>query len=223
MKKLNADTVLFDMGGTLIHLNPSVFEKIIRKYIPSYSIPKGFRQIDIDSKGVIRIGKISDAVQNYFKEILRKLKIDQDTQRLVLKDLVDIASISSKTLWNEIDIEAQDVLSYLSKNYKLGIISNNVGDANDQLENGGLSHFFKIIVDSSIVGLEKPNPEIFLYAAGMLNTNPKRCVYIGDLYEWDALGALKAGMIPILVHSPKVLMRKEIINIGSLIELKNLL
>jgi len=69
------------------------------------------------------------------------------------------------------------------------------------LEQAGLAQTLEFILDSSEVGLEKPDPRIFLAATERLNLPPAACAYVGDIYEVDALGARSAGLEPILIGS----------------------
>lgn len=223
MTKLSKiSTVIFDIGGTLIHINSKVFEQYIRKHDPTYSISVNFRKIDIEAKKKITTDN-KKFVEDYFGEILDKISVDQEIKKKVLSELSPLAYSSSKEIWNDLDPFAVDTLNYLSKKYKLGIISNNVGDAETMLQTAGIYKFFDKIVDSKIYGTRKPDPRIFLHAAEELKTSPKTCVYVGDVFDWDAVGALNSGMTPILVYAPKSAFRFSVITIENLSGLKNLL
>lgn len=79
--------------------------------------------------------------------------------------------------------------------HPLGIISNGV--VKDQLykldKNNILDKFDKIIISESL-GIAKPDPQIFTYAAKKSNYAIKDCIYIGNSYELDYIGAKEAGM-----------------------------
>ena len=67
------------------------------------------------------------------------------------------------------------------------------------LEGVGLGRHLDFVIDSSQVGVEKPDPRIFRIAlerAGMAATD---AVYVGDLYSVDVLGARAAGLNAILM------------------------
>jgi putative hydrolase of the HAD superfamily len=195
--------ILFDIGGTLIHLNPKVFELAVQKYLPDYRISSDFRQTDINSKtyALLAGNDIKSVHTRYFSRILKQLNVPREFLDLVVKDLMETSLVSSKDLWNIPDESAVDVLTYLQPKYKLGVISNNVGDARIQLDRAGLSHFFPMIIDSQVLGLRKPDPQIFLYAAAQMGVKPEECIYVGDMFEWDGLGPLNAHMSSILVSA----------------------
>src|SRR5260221_11532235 len=58
----------------------------------------------------------------------------------------------------------------------------------------GLEKFFDVIIDSQVVGVEKPNPKIFQLALDALNIPPDEAMYAGDIYAIDMLGARAAGI-----------------------------
>jgi putative hydrolase of the HAD superfamily len=55
------------------------------------------------------------------------------------------------------------------------------------------------ILDSDIVGFEKPNPKIFVRAADLVSCAPQECVHIGDTVALDVRGAQAAGMVGVHV------------------------
>jgi beta-phosphoglucomutase len=61
------------------------------------------------------------------------------------------------------------------------------------LERLGISQLFDVIVDGNKVSQAKPDPEVFLRAAGELNIPPERCVVFEDA-EAGIQAALRAGM-----------------------------
>ncbi|WP_379132630.1 HAD family hydrolase [Paenibacillus sp. sgz500958] len=46
---------------------------------------------------------------------------------------------------------------------------------------------------SDAVGIAKPDPEIFAYVNRMTGTTPDQCLYVGDTWTNDVVGALEAG------------------------------
>jgi putative hydrolase of the HAD superfamily len=51
-----------------------------------------------------------------------------------------------------------------------------------------------VIIDSQVVGVEKPNPAIFRFALDALDVPPDQTLYAGDIYAIDMLGARAAGI-----------------------------
>jgi putative hydrolase of the HAD superfamily len=51
-----------------------------------------------------------------------------------------------------------------------------------------------VVIDSHVVGVEKPDPHIFSFALTALGVPPERCVFIGDSVHFDVEGARNAGI-----------------------------
>ena len=62
----------------------------------------------------------------------------------------------------------------------------------------GLARFFDTIVDSTEVGIEKPDVRIFEHALREMKVAAAEAVYVGDVFKVDVLGARAAGLRPIL-------------------------
>ena len=86
------------------------------------------------------------------------------------------------------------VLKALSERYRLGIVSNFYGNLEAVCESAGLCSFFKVMVDSHCVGVEKPDPAIFRVALERLGATPEKTVFIGDSLRRDREGARRMGM-----------------------------
>ena len=54
----------------------------------------------------------------------------------------------------------------------------------------------RMIVDSAVVGIAKPDPRIFHLVADALGARPERCLYVGDTVRYDVMGARAAGFRP---------------------------
>jgi putative hydrolase of the HAD superfamily len=55
------------------------------------------------------------------------------------------------------------------------------------------------VLDSALVGVEKPDPAIFRAALDALGVAPGEALYVGDLYDVDVVGARAAGMEAVLL------------------------
>ncbi|HSB10916.1 MAG TPA: HAD family hydrolase [Blastocatellia bacterium] len=92
---------------------------------------------------------------------------------------------------------AREVLTQLSRRYRLGIISD-VGFSPGRvlkqvLASGGLLDMFDSLVFSDEAGRAKPHIEVFEATARSLLVEPGEIVHIGDLERTDIIGAKRAG------------------------------
>jgi putative hydrolase of the HAD superfamily len=98
-----------------------------------------------------------------------------------------------------------DIRQTLSKlrdaGLKLGIVSNTfvTGSSLDRhLKEFGIFEFFPLRIYSHETPWRKPNVKIFNEAARQLGLEPQEIIFVGDRFDNDIKGALKAGMIPVL-------------------------
>ena len=108
--------------------------------------------------------------------------------------------------WVAVDGAAAALQALADAGYQLAVVSNAGGTVAQWLERQGVCSVtlagmprVAIVVDSSLVGVEKPDPAIFAFALDALDTEPGRCLYIGDTVRFDVTGALAAGLHPVHV------------------------
>ena len=82
---------------------------------------------------------------------------------------------------------------------KLVIVSNADGTIEEGLSHFGIRHYIDHVVDSHVVGFEKPDPRLFYYALEISDSDPETTVHIGDMYHVDVLGAWSAGLHALLI------------------------
>ncbi|HXJ82642.1 MAG TPA: HAD-IA family hydrolase [Candidatus Methylomirabilis sp.] len=103
-------------------------------------------------------------------------------------------------LWNRADPEAAAALRQVkSAGLIAGVISNSNGSVRSILEETGLARDLDFIIDSGIVGVEKPDPRIFRFALEHARVPPEEALYIGDIYSVDVRGARGAGLGAVLL------------------------
>lgn len=82
----------------------------------------------------------------------------------------------------------------------LGIISNFDTRIYQVLDNLNLSQYFQSITISSLTGVAKPHPQIYLNALAKHNCQPQDAWYIGDSEKEDYWGAKSVGMRSFWLH-----------------------
>jgi putative hydrolase of the HAD superfamily len=103
-------------------------------------------------------------------------------------------------LWTRADPEAATALRRVrAAGLVAGVISNSNGSVRSILEETGLAAHLDFIIDSSVVGIEKPDPRIFHLGLREAGATAEQAVYVGDLYSVDVLGARAAGLDGILL------------------------
>jgi putative hydrolase of the HAD superfamily len=99
---------------------------------------------------------------------------------------------------------AQKVLAYLQKKYTLHIISNGFKETTlTKMDLSGLNPYFKNVIISEEVGVNKPDKAVFEYALQKARANKEESIMIGDSLEADIYGAQNFGMKAIFFNPMK--------------------
>ncbi|MYC75028.1 HAD family hydrolase [Candidatus Poribacteria bacterium] len=85
-------------------------------------------------------------------------------------------------------------LETLQDTYQLAVISNNFGNTRGWCDEYGLSALLEVIIDSTVLGIAKPDARIFEAALSELGVVPSQAIYVGDSYSADMVGGKNAGM-----------------------------
>jgi HAD superfamily hydrolase (TIGR01509 family) len=131
---------------------------------------------------------------------------------------------AERHLWSMVVPGTREALQRLMRaRLRLGVVSNSDGRVEAALEAAGLRDCFDVVIDSGLLGVEKPDPAIFNAALARLGVPAHEALYVGDLYHVDVVGARAAGMDAVLfapAGAPKVTGCRTV---GSLAELVDLL
>lgn len=106
-------------------------------------------------------------------------------------------------LWSRPDPGAGTALHRLTEaGLPVAIVSNNDGRLHQQLTDAGLAHHVTAFIDSAAVGVAKPAPGIFAYAAAQLGVRIDQCIMIGDDPYFDINASLRAGVATAVLIDP---------------------
>jgi len=144
--------------------------------------------------------------QFYLRSIIERLPrtfpSEEEAIESITRKLIPILRAPGQTqrLWSAVLPGVRDALELLSRQgYQLIVVSNSDGTVEEGLKNQGLRSYFDGVVDSHVVGFEKPDPRLFHYAIEIANAIPDETVHIGDMYDVDVLGAHSAGLHALLL------------------------
>jgi putative hydrolase of the HAD superfamily len=119
------------------------------------------------------------------------------------------------------------LLARLKVRYRLGVVSNFYGNVEVLCSEGGLSGSLDVILDSSQIGMTKPDLGIFELAVKRLGTRATETVFVGDSFERDMMPAQKLGMRTIWMKGPNPRLPSDAepvdVCISALTELEGLL
>jgi putative hydrolase of the HAD superfamily len=197
-------TILFDVGNTLHHLDHAFIAAVISRHGRAVDA-LGVARAEYGAKAAIdehmraaRRGTDASRQRSYYDSIMDTLGVDDDVRATIARELREENDRSS--LWRVMHPETPDVLRRLrERGLTLGVVSNADGRVPAALEASGIAPFFRAIIDSHLVGVEKPDPRIFALALDQCGAAAAETVYVGDIYEIDIQGARGAGLTPVLL------------------------
>jgi HAD superfamily hydrolase (TIGR01509 family) len=201
-------SILFDAGNTLI------FPDLSRTLAPLAAAGFAASQEQLHAAERVAKKRLDAAMavrqpgqsvdhdywQVYYTQLTRQLGAPQELAPAC------VASTRRSDHWRRVLPGTRELLHDLRRRgFRLGVISNSDGGIATALRNAGLGdEFFESYTDSGNVGIEKPDPAIFRIAVDALGTTPAECLYIGDTYSVDFVGACGAGLSAILMDPAAV-------------------
>ncbi|PZT75873.1 MULTISPECIES: HAD family hydrolase [unclassified Streptomyces] len=104
-------------------------------------------------------------------------------------------------LYRDLDPDAVAVLREIcGRGLAVAAVSNSDGTLTEELARFGLLDFFDVVADSTLTGVEKPEPGIFASALGRLGCAPADALFVGDGLINDIFGALRAGIASTVLY-----------------------
>lgn len=151
----------------------------------------------------------------FYTHLLEELGVQDDGLR---DNLVEATRLSAN--WDSIRPGTCEALEQIGKRYRIGVISNSDGKVSDTLRVCGIADCFLSIIDSGVIGHEKPHSAIFQAALRELRARPEESLYVGDVYSVDYVGATRAGMEAMLFDVAGAYRESGLPRVESLDELK---
>ena len=194
---MNYKAVIWDFGGVI---TSSPFEAF-NKFELDNNLPKDIiRTINSENPDDNAWAKFerNDIDINEFDTLFSK-EADKKGFQISGKQVV-------KLLSGDIRKPMVDFLLSLKENYKLGCITNNIQNSKDDKVNhlnqaSQVMKIFDHIIESSKVGLRKPDPRIYYMSCDALGVKPEECIYLDDL-GINLKPAREIGMTTIKVIDP---------------------
>ncbi len=100
-----------------------------------------------------------------------------------------------RNFWSVVPAGLREALARARKRgVRVAVVSNSEGFLEEILEDSGIVDSFDLVVDSGVVGVEKPDPAIFRFALEQTGVGAAHALHLGDTYATDVLGARAAGI-----------------------------
>lgn len=202
-KGMGVKAILFDAGNTLVWLDHAYLAELLGEYgvaATSETLTAAEYEAKLLMDELVRAGNGDDRSRGriYFAEVFRRVGLPEERFEEVATRLW--ARHEERNLWGRVRERTAETLEELRlRGYRLGVVSNADGRVDALLTEVGLRPHFDFVIESRVVGVEKPDPRIFRMACERLGIEPHEAAYVGDIYEIDVVGARGAGMCGILI------------------------
>lgn len=190
--------LIFDAGGTLVFPDFPLLTQLLLKQGIRISDEKLFfahNRMFYDYDDYARqFGRLpATRPQEYVRRLLERAEIpdeiaDTTAEQATERDL-------QRSFWTHtFDWVSQTLAALREAGYRLAVISNADGRAQQIMIDLGLIRHLEIVIDSEVVGVAKPHRAIFDLALEQLDLRPEEAIYVGDLFYIDVWGANQAGL-----------------------------
>lgn len=118
-------------------------------------------------------------------------------RRELARELAPVLAVpgESDRLWRRVMPGVPEALArFRALGLQLVVVSNADGTVEASLTRLGLREPFDHVIDSAVVGVEKPSPRIFEIAIERAGARPDATLHVGDLIHADVSGARRAGL-----------------------------
>jgi len=206
------DTVLFDLGGTLVQYYersefPAILEQAtaeVRHYLRQKELLsvspeimwRGVREEDHEARDY-HVRSLEERLVRVFQlDPVQATCIVATMCRCFMKPIFARGRCYQDTL--------PTLQALRARNFKTAIISNTPwgSPANlwrEEIARLGLSELVHVVVFCRDVGWRKPTKRIFQFALEQLQVLPQHCLFVGDDPRWDLSGPRAVGMEAVLI------------------------
>jgi putative hydrolase of the HAD superfamily len=218
------DAVLFDAGGVLVLPDPTVLSPLLAYFGGDPSIDVHRRAHYAGMKAKSHADASESSWDAYNIAYVRVVGVDE-------ADRNEAAALLDRTryhaTWRWPIPESRSALDRLAAaGVAMGVVSNASGQIESMLRReicqvGPGTHVeMRVIVDSDVVGVAKPDPTIFDHALPLFTEFGKhRIAYVGDSVTMDIASSSLAGLHPILLDPYDDHVGADFERVGSLHEL----
>ena len=201
------EAILMDCGGVLLLPHPG----IVAAALAANGIRFRLSRAAASEAHYIGMHAVDDQahegseLNRYLRNYCRAYAVQEcDVERAVglLKNLWRSSSVD---VWRLVVPNCKPALVAMARcSVRLAVVSNARGQLEQQLRRrricqvgDGAGVQVAAIVDSGVVGIEKPDPRIFELALRPMGVTPCRALYVGDSVRYDVQPASMAGLISV--------------------------
>lgn len=199
------DAIWLDVGGVLVLPDPTVLGPLLAPYGGTTDIERHRRAHYAAMAVKSRAGDGERDWAAYDTAYVRSVGVEPASVDVAAR-LLNACRVPDLWRW-PIPESVAALHKFHGADIPLGIVSNAAGQVMSMLERARICQVgdgpcipVRCVVDSHDVGVAKPDPAIFGFAAAQFEgIDRSRIVYVGDSVTMDVHGAAAAGLRPVLL------------------------
>ena len=183
---------IFDYGGTLDtggqHWGLLLWHAFERHQVPVSE--SQFRDAYVYAERTLGRNKIIQPTDTFLQTLTKKVQLELTYLNNESYTDAIVSDVYERT-------KSQTALSrrvlMQMKASPMVLVSNFYGNISVVLQEFGLDGIFAEVIESAVVGIRKPDPQIFLLGVDALGMKPEEITVVGDSLEKDIIPAKRAG------------------------------
>lgn len=183
---------IFDYGGTLDtggqHWGMVLWHAFERHQVPVSE--SQFRDAYVYAERTLGRNKIIQPTDTFLQTLTKKVQLELTYLNNESYTDAIVSDVYERT-------KSQTALSrrvlMQMKASPMVLVSNFYGNISVVLQEFGLDGIFAEVIESAVVGIRKPDPQIFLLGVDALGMKPEEVTVVGDSLEKDIIPAKRAG------------------------------
>lgn len=194
--------IIFDYGGTL-DTNSRHWSEVLWSKYEEYHVPVGkadFREAYVYGERTLARIPLVKPEDNFHDVLCIKTKLQMESlieqgkleQTDAMEYAVKIADSCYQYVLSVLE-KTRPVVQSLSRKYKLVLVSNFYGNIRSVLKDFELDDFFSDVIESSVVGVRKPDPAIYRLGVEVLKLPAENVLVVGDSFSKDMVPAKTVG------------------------------
>jgi putative hydrolase of the HAD superfamily len=205
VKHSNFKAVLFDAGGIFVLPDPTVLGPLLAYYGGTTDVGAHVRAHYAAMAVKSHAGSAERDWSSYNLEYVDRIGVPAEAAS---KAAATLGRTRNAWIWRWPIVDSVETLRTLHKrDVPIGVVSNASGQIEEVLHDSAVCQVgegpgvpVRVIVDSEVVGVVKPDPAIFDFALPYFEGIDRSDIaYVGDSVAMDVGGARAAGLHPILL------------------------
>ena len=196
--------IIFDYGGT-IDTNSRHWAEVLWSKYEEHQVPvtkEAFREAYVFGERALAKYPFVRPDHNFHDVLAIKTKLQMEwlaEKRYLPMDEIMLRTYAGKVADScyayVLDVlkVTRPVVEQLAQKYKLVLVSNFYGNIQTILKDFALDSFFADIVESSVVGVRKPDPAIYRLGVDAMGYDADRVLVVGDSFSKDMVPAKAVG------------------------------